>query len=776
MIRQKSHSFINLAGLSIGIAVCMLLLLWIRDELSYERFHENADRLYRVTFQYEKNSIVKTLATTPAPLGPALAEAFPEVKKSVRFGENGYLVTVENKCFQERVFFADPDALEIFTIPMVRGDPGTALKTPYSMLISEDMKKKYFGNEEPIGKILNLNGTQDYRVTGVFKNIPGNSHLRFDFLGSFLDYAGRHSDQWGISNFYTYILINQDDPLPGFNAKLPQFVEKYRGKEAVSLYKTTYPLQPITRIHLHSNLLNEIGPNGDIRTVYLFSTIALFILLIACLNYINLTTARYLKRARTVGLLKVVGAVPSQLIYQFLSEAFLFSFLALPAGVLLARLGLPFFNYLSGKQLEMPLLNDPFFILLFVGLAFLTGFISGIFPAVFISYLQPIKALKGILKPGSKISRLRKILVIFQFTVSIVFIISSLIVFNQLNYLRNKDLGFGKKNIINIPIYRKTALAKYETIKNEFLSDSNVRAVSASSFFPGKNRFSVNYWREGIEDNKNSMISLIIVDQDFLDTFSIKLVQGRGFSKEFQGDMEGGYILNQSAVKEFDWESPVGKKFKPGSGKEGPVIGVVNDFHFESLHHEIKPLFLYFSPRWFSYFSVRIEPVDIPHTLDFLKKKWQELVPDQTFQYTFFDEDIDGLYKTESRTGQLFLVVTFLSIFTAGLGLFGLASYTVEMRTKEIGIRKVLGASVSGIVLLLSKDFTGWVLLSNIIAWPIGWYVMSRWLQDFAYRAGIGIWVFLMTELIVIFITFLTLSYKAIGAASANPVEALKIE
>ena len=698
------------------------------------------------------------------------------MNKAVRFGEKGALVCVGDKCFFERVFFADPDVFTVFTFPMVQGNPETALKTPNSIIISEDMVEKYFGDEEPMGKIITLKGTLDCKVTGVFKNIPPNSHIKFDFLGSFLDFAGKHSNQWGISNYYTYALITKTNSLPGFMAKLPQFVEKHMGKEAVSIYKTTYPLQPITRIHLHSKLRNEIGPNGDIRTIYLFSLIALFILLIACLNYINLTTARYLKRAGTIGLLKVVGAVPSQLVYQFLCEAFLFSLLALPLAIAAAKLFLPLFNFLSGKQLVLSFFTDPFLLALPVGISLLAGFLSGIFPAVFISRLQPIKALKGIFKPNSKLSLLRKSLVIFQFTVSIVFIIISLIMLNQLDYIRNKDLGFEKQNIVTIPIYRKTALEKYETIKNEFLRDSRVKAVSTSSFSPGKNQFYTNYWREGLESDKNPMISFIIVDHDFIDTFSIKLLQGRGFSRQFPGDIEGAYILNESAVKECGWDSPVGKKFKPGFGKEGTVIGVVKDFHFKSFHQEIKPLFLFIYPKWFAYFSVRIAPDNIPHTLNFLKNKWKELVPEQSFEYSFLDEDIDNLYKTEARLGKLFLVVTALSIFIACLGLFGLVAFTVEQRTKEIGIRKVLGASVVGIVLLLSKEFTRWVLISNIIAWPIGWYVMNRWLQNFAYRADIEIWVFFLSGFIVLLIALLTLSYRAISAAVANPADALKYE
>jgi putative ABC transport system permease protein len=776
ILRHKGYSSINIIGLSAGMAVCLLLFLWVHDELSYDRYHENVDQIYRIIFQYESEGKVKGSASTPAPLGPALVSEFPEVKKAVRFGENGFLVCCKDKCFFERIFFADPEVFEVFNFPLVQGNPAAVLNTPYSIIISENIRDKYFGKEDPVGKIINLKGKHDFKITGVFKKIPRNSHFTFDFLGGFSDYAGRNSDKWGISNYYTYVLISKDYPLYKFEAKLPSFIEKYRGKEAVSVYKTKYLPQPLTRIHLHSHLRNEIEPNSDIRNIYIFSAIALFILLIACFNYINLSTAMYIKRIKEIGVRKVIGAVRSQLINQFLCEAFLFSLITLPLGLLCAQLFLPFFNAISGKQLMIRLFDNSFLLPGIVIIFLAVGFFSGFFPALFVSYMKPINALKGMFKFSSKISLLRKFLVVFQFTISVAFIINSIVILNQLNYIRNKDLGFNKECIVNIPIHRKAALEQYETIKNEFLKNSNVTAVSASSFFPGKNRWYVNYWREGINPDENPMINCLIVDDGFLETFNIKLLKGRSFSKHFPGDRGNTYILNNLAVKEFGWESPIGKEFKLGSAKKGTVIGVVEDFHFRSLHHDIKPVALYFSPQWFAYFSVKIASHDIPQSLSFLKNKWQGLVPNQFFEYSFLDEDIDNLYKTEARLGNIFIAVAFLAIFVACLGLFGLAAFTSEQRTKEIGIRKVLGASAARIVLLMSKEFTRWVLVANIIAWPVAWYAMNKWLQNFAYRTSIGIWIFLLAGLIVFIIALLTLSYKAISAALANPIKALRYE
>ncbi|MDQ1352146.1 MAG: putative transport system permease protein [Acidobacteriota bacterium] len=779
VFRHKIHSFINIAGLAIGMAACLLLSLWLLDELSYDRYHENADRIYRVVYEYQVEGGMKRIASTPAPLGPALVNEFPAIQKVVRFGENGFLVRYRDRMFHESVFFADPDIFEVFTFPLLAGNPKTALKEPFSILISEEMRDKYFGNDDPVGKIITLNERRDFKISGVFKNIPGNSHFRFQFLGYFNDFAASHFDQWGIANYYTYILTSKDFSMETFQEKMPQFIEKYKGKKFLDIFKTSYFLQPLASIHLHSQLRNEIEPNRTMGTIYIFSVIALFILLIACLNYINLATARYVNRAKEVGLRKILGATRPQLIKQFLGESFLFAIIAMILAVFLVELFLPIFNALSAKKLEIHYFSNLFILPGIIGIMLLVGLFSGIFPALHIAMFQPINALKGIFKIDSKISSMRKPLVLFQFIISIVFVICSILIANQLHYIKTKTLGYDKENIINIPIYSKLALEKYETIKNEFLKYADISAVCASNFFPAKTSvYNTNYWHEGVGINEYPMISCLMVDADSLEAFRIKLIGGRNFSRQFPSDIERAFILNRSAVNEFGWTlaSAIGKDFSVGGNPKGTVIGVVEDFHFESLQRQIRPLALLIYPQGFSHFSVRINPHNVPDAIRFIKNKWQELVPGQLFEYSFLDEDVDRLYKTEMRLGKIFLIAASLAIIIACLGLFGLAAFTAEQRTKEIGIRKVLGASASEIVLLLSKEFTRWVLLANIVAWPIAWYAMHKWLQSFAYRITILPWPFILAGLLAFLIALLTVSYKAIRAAAVNPVNALRYE
>jgi len=772
--KHKGYSLINIAGLAIGVAACLLLFLWVQDELSYDRYHEKSDRIYRVISQSEEEGRTRQFALTSAPVGPSLVNEFPEIEKAVRFGRNGFVVSYQNKRFQEGVYFTDPEIFDVFTFPLVKGNPESALKEPYSIVISEEMSRKYFGEDEPLGKIITLGEWHDFKVAGVFKDIPQNSHFRFHFLGLFSDYASRHFDQWGISNYWTYILVSESFSPDEFKEKLPPFVEKYRGREVRYIYKTTYPLQALARIHLHSNLRAEIGSNSSMGIIYIFSAIAVFILLIACLNYINLSTARYAIRAKEVGLRKVIGATRPQLIKQFLGETFLFSFIALPLSVMLAELFLPLFNSLSGKKLAAHYFDNIFLV---PGLAFIilcVGFASGIFPAFLISALKPVNALRGVLKASSKGSGLRKTLIVGQFAISILFIISTFIVFYQLNYMRNRNLGLDKEHVVTIPIYDKDALGKLDIVKNEFLQNSNVLSVSISDFFPGKASMYQNYRYESMNESEHPMIRWLVVDHDFIETFKIELVAGRNFSKRFPSDIDHAYILNESAVKEIGWESPVGKELKIMN--KGPVIGVVKDFHFRPLYQKIEPAALYIYPKLFQYISVRISPYDISRSLDFLKAKWQALVPGQTFQYSFLDEDFDNLYKAEMRLGKIFTVVTFLAIFIACLGLFGLAAFEALQRTKEMGIRKVLGASAAGISVLLSKEFTKWVLLANIIAWPVAYYAMNRWLQNFAYRINIGPLIFIQSAVLALIVALLTVSYQAMKVSLANPVDTLRYE
>jgi putative ABC transport system permease protein len=778
LLRHKGHSFISITCLSLGIAACLLILLWVQDELSYDRYHENTDRIYRVVYQLEVDGKIRQEINTPAPLTPALVDEFPWIKKAVRLGKDRRLVKYRERLFYEDVLFADPDIFDVFTFPLVIGDPGTALKEPGSILISEDMKNKYFGEGNPIGKIINLDKRVDYRITGVFKNIPRNSHFRFNFLGTYAGRLAKYSGEWGISNFRTYLLVADDSPLLTFEEKMPKFVEKYRGKELRDKFKMTYLLQPLTKIHLYSHLRGEIEENGDIVTVYILSAIALFLLLIACLNYINLAMARFSNRAKEAGLRRVLGAAPAQLIKQFLGESFLSALVALPLAILLAEGFLPLFISLSGKPLAFNYLNNLFILAGMVGIILVVGLLSGIFPALFIMAFHPIDALRGMIKISPVITVLRRSLVVFQYSISIIFIICMMIVFHQLHYTKTRKLGLNKENIVNIAInHNEEARRIYETVKHEFLQHPNVIAVSASGFTPGRAHYNNSYWYKGISPTDYRSIGCISVDYDFLKTFEINVVEGRGFSMSFPSDEKSTFMINKAALEEFSWETAVGKYLNVSNDwKEGTIIGVVDDFQFNSLHNKVEPLVLYIDPPSYDFFSVRITPGDIQGILNFLKNKWHELFPGESFLYSFLEDDYDRLYKTEFRLKKILTVVTLLELFIACLGLLGLAAFSVEKRIKEIGIRKVFGASVQRIVFLLSKEFTVWVLISNIIAWPIAWYAMKQWLQNFAYRINILPWAFVLAGLITLIIALLTIIYKTVRAALTNPVKILRYE
>lgn len=773
LLKQKGYSFINLTGLAIGMTCCVILILFIQYELSYDKFHKNADRIYRVISEHESEGRIVHSLKTPVPYAPALIQDFPEVENAVRFSRNMYLVTHGNKRFYEQIYFADPEIFDVFSFPLIRGNPRSALEGSQSLLVSEKVCEKYFGDEDPIGKVLTLYD-QDHTVSGVFKDIPQNSHLRFDFLGSFFKHAQRHAQEWGISNYYTYVLTEEGFDRSAFEEKLPDFIEKYRGEEVRHVYKYSIRLQPITRIHLHSELSGEISPNTDIRTITIFTAIAVFILLIACFNYINLSTARCVNRAKEVGLRKVIGASRIQLIKQFLGESFLLSFMALLLTFVLVEFLLPVFNSLSGKDLSLDYSDNILLLVFLLSIFFFVGLFSGSFLAFYVSAFQPVRALKGVFSAASKVSLLRRSLVISQFALSIVFIVATFVIFNQLKYMRNENLGFEKDNVLMVPIYEQEVMRKGETIKREWTKNEKVISACLTSFFPGKNQWYQNYWHEGASEDSYLMMNWIAVDHDFLDTFQVELTLGRNFLESSPNDARGGYILNEAAVEEIGWEDPIGKQFRIIG--DGAVIGVVKDFHFTSLHQKIVPMAMFMYPSGFEYFSVRIRPYGVQDTLNFLRAKWTELTSSQYFEYSFLDEDYDNLYRTEMRLSKILGTVTFLSIFIACLGLFGLASFMVERRTKEIGIRKVLGAPLSKIMLILTREFALWVLAANIIAWPVAYYFMFRWLQNFAYRIPINLWVFLFSGASALGIAFLTVSYQAIRATLADPVKTLRYE
>jgi len=791
--RHKGFSFINIAGLAIGMACCILIVLFVRDELSYDSYHTKADQIYRVIRKTETQGEMSAEISTPPPLGPALVHDFPEIVNYARFikpsREEILIGYKEKKFYETRFFFADQTAIDIFSFPLIKGNPGTALQEPYSVLITEEIADKYFGEEDPLGKVLNFNNSDDYRISGVLKNIPHNSHFRFDFLASFAT-LNHHFilplDDWGSCALYTYLLIPERYSPLEIEKKFSGFLQSHVGEDH---FLKDLHLQSLMSIHLHSHFKGEIEANGDMGYVYIYSAIALLILLIASINFINLSTARHLNRAREVGMRKVLGASRAQVLKQYLGESVFLTFVALPVSLVLVELFLPVFNSLVRKELTVGYINNIPFVLAIIAVTFFVGAFSGIYPALFLSAFQPLRIFRGVVQSGPSLPRLRSILVLAQFSISILLIACTLIINNQLNYIRNKKLGFDKEQVLVLPVKERSILYMYRSIRNELLQNPNVLKVAIASDVPGQTGVNRNpFLPEGFDKADKILIHNIRVDNDFIDTMGIEIAEGRGFSSDFATDASQAFILNEAAVRKIGWESPLGKQLEWMAGgdkstsikynkyKKGTVIGVVKDFHFESLYREIEPLVLHIWPRSYDNILIRISPGDIRGTLAYVQEKWVTLAPNFPFVYSFLDEDFDKLYKSEERLGRIFIYFSLLSIFIASLGLIGLASYSAEQRTKEIGIRKVLGASVSNIVLLLSKEFSRWALLANFIAWPVAYVIMRSWLQNFAYRVGIGLETFLLTATVTFLVALLSVGYQSLRAAVADPVKSLRYE
>lgn len=775
LLKYKIYSIINIFGLSVGLACCILIMLFIRDELNYDKFHKNADQIYRVVVEFKYRDRPDHFAHTQAPLAPALLNEFPEVLNAVRFARRSeVLIAYNEKYFWEKtLMLADPSIFEVFTFPLIKGNSKTALSDPNSIVITQRMTQKYFSDEDPIGKILKIGDewAKDYKVTGILKNIPSNSQLQFDFLISFANQKGNIS--WGAWNYSTYIQLPPNYPPHKLEYRLPDLVGKYMDEETRA--GSILHLQPLTRIHLHSNLRDDLPTNRDLSHLYIFSGIALLILMLACINFVNLVTARSTIREKEVGLRKVVGANRSQLILQFLGEAVLLSFFAFLLSFILVEILLPVFNTISGKEMTFHLVHDFPFIITMIGLMFIVGILSGSYPAFVISRFQPVSIFrKGFGEKASvHPSTSRKCLVVAQFAISIMFLFSTALMHQQLRYIRNKNLGYDKEHLVVLPIYYRDVQPKCELLKSEIMQSPLIVNATKTSYLPSQLVNYQNIWWEGLPE-KNAYISWIDVDHDFIQTLGLKIKAGRDFSREYPTDQRGAYILNEAAVEMIGWESPVGKQFEIVD--RGEVIGVINNFHFQSLHQKIQPLVLYIYPESFRYMLIRIRAEDTSKSLKFLKQKWEELFPGRLFEFSFFDEDFDRIYKTETRLAKTFNYITGLAILIACLGLFGLASFTTLRRTKEIGIRKVLGASISGIVILLSKDFLKWVLVANLIAWPLAYFAMNKWLQNFAYRTNIELSMFLLAAALVFVTALLTIIFQAIKAALTNPVDSLRYE
>ncbi|GGA92633.1 MULTISPECIES: ABC transporter permease [Mucilaginibacter] len=791
--RHKFISFINIFGLTIGLTCCLLILTYIVKELSYDKFNHNAPNIYRVSRSFNTaDGIVNLhLGAVAPPFGPLLKNEFPDIKKVTRLFPNGDVVLrYKDKLLTEKgSYFADENFLSFFDLKTVAGDPKTALSEPYTVMMTEDMARKYFGNEDPINKEIRLDNTANFKVTGIFKPFPANSQMHPQMLLSFNTLNddkvyGRNqlATNWGNNSFFTYLLLPDHYNIDRISSQFPAFIDKYMnspGQPRQSKF-TQLHIQRFLDIHLHSHLDDEVEQNGDIKRVYIFSAIALFILLIACINYMNLSTARSTLRAKEIGIRKVIGAQQKEIITQFLSESVLITYFSLVLALTLTWLLLPLINRLSELSLSINSLFQPIILISVLLLPLIIGLISGIYPAIFMSSFKPIKVLKGILKVGSGNISFRKVLVVVQFSISIILIVATTIVFQQLRYIQTKSLGFNKDHLVTLG---GIPANQFEAFRAEVLRDPAVKDIGRSSRIPS-GRLLDDQGVSVFDGDKplpvKADIKCINADYGFIPTYGIKMAAGRNFSREFATD-SNNFVINASAVSALGWKSPenaIGKDMSYG-GVKGKVIGVVNDFHFESLHQNIIPLLMEmpsFVNNSYRRITVKIDGNRINSALATLGQTWKKYQPETPFEYSFLDERFQKLYNSEQEQGNLFTIFSCLAIFIACLGLFGLSAFTISQRVKEIGVRKVLGASIPQIVTELSKDFLKLVIIASVIALPIAWYAMSKWLLDFAFRINIQWWVFVMAGVIALIIAFATISYQSIKAAMANPVKSLRSE
>ncbi len=792
LIRFKVYSLINVFGLAIGIAACILILFFVRDELSYDKFNDKAERIYRVHSRGKLLGNDLNMAVSPAPLGETLGRDFPEVIQSTRLVYNAnVLIRYKDNVFNETKFFwADSTIFDVFTIPFIKGNPKTALDEPHAIVLTETVAKKYFGNEDPIDKIMNMEDGTPYTVRGVVRDCPTNSHFHYDMFASLSSWGGsERNTYWVSNNFYTYILLRKGASASDLQKKLPEFAKKYAGPQLQQFLGITYDeakkrgyvyeflMQPLLGIHLNSHLDYELEPNSDIRYVYIFSIIAGFILLIACINFMNLTTARSSTRSKEVGIRKVLGSNKARLVKQFLTESILLTFFAVLIAVVLVEVFLPSFGRLAGKDLHTNFIDTLIAIPALLITVLFVGFLAGSYPAFFLSSFQPVKVLKGKLGE-TKGSWLRSGLVVFQFAITIILFACTLIVYNQMKFVQDKNLGFDKEHVL--VIQRAWALEDHaQTFKDELLQNSNIVSASNTDNLPGKIFGQTVFKPEDAPLSQQYPLAIMSTDYDFPKTLGIELSSGRYFSKDNSTDTSA-IILNEEAVKLMELKDPLGKRLmmldNENNNRFFTIIGILKDFNYESLHQKIKSLAIFLDKGKTTYLPVRIRPNDISKTISFIQDKWKKYVPGKPFEYFFLDEDFDRLYQSEQKTGQIFTAFSVLAIFIACLGLFGLTAFTVERRIKEIGIRKVLGASISTIVFLISKEFLKWVLIANIIAWPVAYYFMSNWLDNFAYKVEITIGVFILSAVIALLIALITVSSQTIKAATANPVKSLRYE
>jgi len=784
--RKKSYAFINVTGLAVGIASCLLIALYIYDELSYDQYHEHKQRIARVTYDFTTPDIERALAMVGPPVGPDLQASFPEVEAAARFYSRSVLLSNQARPgvqYQEdNALYADASTFDVFSFKLYRGDPQTALAAPFSIVLTQSTAQRYFENEDPIGQVL-LHDGEAYTVTGLMEDVPRNSHFSFDLLISFSTLEAQSPDFaqefWALV-VHTYILLSDEQDATALEAKLPTYLESQIG-ESMQLEGHSFRLglEPLEDIYLYTTHHSSLSTTGNMASLYIFAGIALMILLIACVNFINLSTARALERAREVGVRKVIGAVRSQLATQFFGETLLMIGLASVIAFLLILASLKPFALLTGKSFTLAFLLNPLHLGFFLGLAIIIALFAGSYPALVLSRFLPITVLRGSFRTSQQGLLLRKGLVVFQFSLSIAFMIGTVIVFSQLDYMRNARLGYEKDELVTIAFHQDARVQQEaEIVKRMFLQRTDVTSVSVSGDIPGRGNLhsSIN-----VEANNNEMRSVpwrfMALDYDFIDTYRIELAAGRSFSLAFPADSSQALLINEAAAADLGYQSSagaIGATFQYGD-REGVVVGVTRDFHLKSLQEAVEPIYMLIEPSRYRYFSIRLNTEDLTRTITELEAEWQALIPHRPFEYTFLNASLDRLYAEEEQFGQTVGLFALLAIFIACMGLLGLASLSTEQRTREIGLRKILGASPATIIWLLTGEFTRLVGIAFILIAPLMYFAAARWLAGFAYHIEIPWLVFVLSGSTALLLAWLTISFQAFRVASSNPLAALRV-
>jgi putative ABC transport system permease protein len=778
LLKNPVYALINIFGLSIGITCSLLILIFIKNEISYDRFHDKRNELYRMVFAWVNPNGSEISPQMTAPVAPDMMEEFPEVKAATRItGYNDGYFTYQNKSYKaEKVIYADSLFFKMFSFKLISGDPETILKDPFTIILNEKTAQNIFGNEDPVGKIVRWNNKDDLMIKGIVKSPPANSHLQFSSLISFSSlYKDNrlHMDWNGGVQYYHYIELIPGASKKSIEAMLPEFMYRHINKifEGTG-WSVNASLQPVTDIHLKSNYAGEIGANGSLSSIYIYSAVALFILLIACINFMNLTTAKSASRAREIGMRKVLGAEKESLIGQFLGESIIMTLLGFIIALIMIEILLPVFNSMVSRDLKLYQAGNLDLIICIPVFIIITGFIAGSYPAFVMSSFIPAKVLKGISTGKKGASGFRNILVLFQFAISLVLIICTIVIYSQLGYIRSKDVGYNRENILVLPFASENFKDKYMIVKDELKSIPGIIKSSATSEIPGRGFTSNGYKPEGYD--RWIMFNAVDVDYDYIETMGLQVVRGRAFSPEFPSD-KNAFLINETLARELNWDDPEGKTIERGGVHT--VIGMVKDFNFASLHQEIGPLIFAMTPYLgYDYLLVRYKTDNLDVLINSIRKNWEKIDPNEPFEYFFLDDVFNDMYRAEQKLGSMLLYIAILAIIIACMGLFGLALYSTEQSTKEIGLRRAFGSTIAKVVLQLTGKFTRWVLLANLLAWPVAFILIRKYMQMYAYRIELPVWVFFLTALGTYLIALITISVQSVKAGTENPAKTLRYE